>query len=86
MKEGIISDGLCVKVYNPVEKKLIAVYNNYSKAANKLGLTHKSVLYHINNKSRVMAPLLNMVVAIRLAQQKEVDINLITITSKRGKL
>lgn len=86
MKPGIVEDGLCVKIYNPEEKKLIAVFENYSKAANKLGLTHKAVLYYAQCKKRTIAPLFNMEVAIRMSKQKDEDLNLILITNKRGRL
>lgn len=86
MKEGIMEDGLCLKVYNPFIQKVIAVYDNYNKAANRLGLTVKCVVYYSKEKKRVMAPLLNQIVALRVSRLTEKEINQIIITNKRGHL
>jgi uncharacterized membrane protein len=86
MKEALMADGLCIKIYNPLEQKLVAVFDSYNKAANKLGVTRKTIVYHAQSKTRILSPILNIVVAVRLAKKSEEDINLITITNKRGRL
>lgn len=62
-------DDVCVKVYDPEKKELIATYENYSQASRKLGINPKSVYAACANKSRRFSPLLNKEVALRSASK-----------------
>ena len=60
-------DNTCIKVYNPAEQKLIAVFENYKKAANKLGISSAQVQHSCAKKTRAYCPLIDMEVALRLS-------------------
>lgn len=70
----------CVKVYDPTKQQLIAVYENYNKASNRLGITAAAILRRCAQKSRVWSPMMNMEIAIRLTSVKEGDSELIEKT------
>lgn len=78
-----VNDNTCVKVYDPVEKKLIAVYENYKKAGNKLGITSSAMQHACARKKRVLSPILRMEVAPRLSARKEGDPELIEQCNKK---
>lgn len=61
---------ICIKVYDPAKKELIATYKTYTQAARKLGLTYKIVYLACVNKTRRFSPYLNKEVAIRLSSIK----------------
>lgn len=63
----------CVKVYDPELKKLIAIYPNYLKAANKLGVSSSILQQKCTRKTRVFSPLYGKEVACRLSSVKEED-------------
>jgi hypothetical protein len=77
-------DNMCIKVYDPSNQKLIAVYTTFQKTANKLGLTYKIVHVKATSKKRVYAPLLDLEVAIRISVKKEGDDKLISQTQLKG--
>lgn len=76
-------DNTCIKVYNPAEQKLIAVFENYKKAGNKLGLSAAQVQHSCVKKTRAFSPLIGMEVALRLSAIKEGDLDRITHCSKK---
>ena len=67
-----VEDNTCVKVYNPKTKELIAVFDNYRKASDGLGLTYKVIQRRVANKERIFAPKFEIEVALRLGK-KEVE-------------
>lgn len=66
----------CIKVYDPEIKKLIGVYPNYLKAANKLGIGSSVVQQKCTRKTRVYSPLYGKEVACRLSSVKKEDVSL----------
>ena len=66
------ADDLCVKVYDPEKKELIAVYDNYSQAGKKLGLPTKVVYVACQNKTRRFSPFLNKEIALRTASKNNI--------------
>lgn len=84
MTNSIAEDNMCVKVYDPQHQKLIAVYENFQRASNKLGITSSIIHQKIARKTRAFSPTLNLEVAIRAASKKEGDDDLIIKTNKQG--
>lgn len=76
-------DNTCIKVYNPAEQKLIAVFENYKKAGNKLGISAAQVQHSCVKKSRAYCPLIDMEVALRLSALKDGDLDKINHCNKR---
>lgn len=76
---GLFKD-LCVKIYDPEQKKLIGVFNNFAKAANKLGVTSSVIHGKCSTKHRVFSPLLQKEVACRTARLTPEDELLINKT------
>ena len=70
MNEFHGDNDICIKVYDPAKKELIATYKTYTQAARKLGLTYKIVYIACVNKTRRFSPYLNKEVAIRLSSIK----------------
>lgn len=66
------ADDICIKVYDPEKKQLIAVYKNYTEAARKLGLTYKVIHAACINKTRRFSPILNKEVALRAAAKEKI--------------
>ena len=64
-------EDLCYKIYDPVEKKLIAVYNTCREASDKLGLTQKTIRGAATSKTRRFSEKLNKEVAIRRASKNQ---------------
>jgi hypothetical protein len=64
------ANDICIKVYDPSKQELIAVYDNYTQAAKKLGLTYKVVFNATMTKKRRYSPFLDKEVAIRVAGKK----------------
>ena len=82
---GLYND-TCVKVYDPIDKKLIAVFQNYLKAANRIGITSGQVQQRCQAKTRVYSPLYKKEIAIRLSGKKAGDDELIEKTIKNKTL
>lgn len=76
-------DNTCIKVYDPSRQKLIAVFENYKKAANKLGISSALVQHTCVKKARAYCPLIDMEVALRLSAIKEGDQDRITYCNKK---
>lgn len=76
-------DNTCIKVYNPAEQKLIAVFENYKKAGNKLGISAAQVQHSCVKKTRVYCPLIDMEVALRLSAIKDGDLEKINHCNKK---
>lgn len=72
MKEIFGADDICIKVYDPIKKELIATYSNYTEAARKLGLTYKIVYVACISKTRRFSPFLNKEVALRTSANKPI--------------
>ena len=68
-----IGDNTCVKIYDPVHKKLIAVFENFKKAGNKLGITSAAIQHACARKGRTFSRLLQKEVAPRLSAIKQGD-------------
>lgn len=79
-------DDTCVKVYDPAEKKLIGVFHNYLKAANRIGITASQVQQRCQAKTRVYSPVYKKEIAIRLSGKKPGDDELIDKTIKNKPL
>lgn len=77
-----LHDNTVVKVYNPLEKKLIAVFPSIAKAANRLGITSSKVQQRCSTKTQIFSPNLQMKVALRLAARKAADEILLVKTAK----
>lgn len=78
-----IPDNTCVKIYAPGEQKLIAVFENYKKAGNKLGCTAASVQHACVRKGRIFSQILGKEVAPRLSAVKDGDAEKIIHCSKK---
>lgn len=63
-------EDICYKIYDPVEKKLIATYNTCRETSDKLGLTPSSVRAAAVHKTRRYSEYLKKEVAIRMAPKK----------------
>ena len=67
------ADDICIKVYDPEKKELIAVYDNYQQAAKKLGINGKIIYNACIYKTRRYSPFLKKDVAIRTASKNKKD-------------
>ena len=76
------NDGTCVKVYNPIEKKVIGVYPTFKKASDRIGISEKWLKNKATNKTRIYSDFYGMDVAIRHSAMKEGDDVLIDKTLK----
>jgi hypothetical protein len=76
----------CIKAYDPSKQELIAVYNNYHQAANKLGTTPASIQHCCTRRGRTYSKTLNMEVAVRLATKKPGDEEMIEICKRKTTL
>lgn len=65
-------DGVCIKVYDPTTKSVIATYRNYAEASRKLGLTNRAVTHACVSKKRKYSPFLKKEVAIRISRNEKV--------------
>jgi hypothetical protein len=63
-------EDICVKVYDPEKKELIATYNTYKEASSKLGLSYKVISAAAKNKTRRFCDRLNKEIAIRIGSKK----------------
>lgn len=61
----------CVKIYDPELKKVIAVFPNYSKAANRLGILPSVVQQKCIRKTRVFSPTYGKEVVCRLSNKNK---------------
>jgi hypothetical protein len=64
-------EDVCVKVYDPEKKELIATYNTYKEASSKLGLTYKVISLAAKTKTRRFCQRFNKEIAIRVASSKK---------------
>jgi hypothetical protein len=63
-------DNISVKIYDPAKKELIATYNSYKDASQKLGMTYKVLKIAAKTKTRRFCERLNKEIAIREASLK----------------
>ena len=63
-------DDVCIKVYDPEKKELIATYDSYKEASSKLGLSYKVISGAVRNKTRRFCQRFNKEIAIRVAAKK----------------
>lgn len=80
------NDNTCIKVYDPNQKKVIGVYSNFRRAADRINISEKSLKTKASNKKRIYSEYYGMEVAIRHCSMKEGDDLLIQKTSKNQKL
>lgn len=66
---GITNEDTCVKVYNPVDKSVIGVYDNYDKASVDLGISWLQVFRRCADKERVHIKRFKIDVAVRLSKR-----------------
>jgi hypothetical protein len=66
MRNSISEDDLCIKVYDPRNRELIGIYENYKKAALKLGVSESLIRKKVASKKRMHSPMLNLEVAVRI--------------------
>lgn len=78
-----LHEDTCIKVYDPEIKKLIGVYENYAKAANRLGIASSAVQQRCMRKTRVYSPLYGKEVACRLSKRVPADEPAISQCSKK---
>lgn len=78
-----IPDNTCIKIYDPAHKKLIAVFENYKKAGNKLGCSATAIQHACVKKSRAFSQVLNQEIAPRLSAIKEGDLEKINHCYKK---
>jgi hypothetical protein len=82
MTLGIGTDNLCIKVYDPVNQKIIAVFDTYKKASARLGVSAELIHRKVTSKRRLYSPKYGLDVAVRIGQKtKEMD-ELILKTNK----
>ena len=65
-------EDVCLKVYNPETKKVIATYDTYKQASQNLGMLGKTIKYAAQTKTRRYCERLGMEIAIRFAPIKRV--------------
>jgi len=63
-------DDVCIKAYDPFKKELLSVYNTYTEAAQKTGISVRVLKIAIRSKTRRFSPLLKKEIAIRIASKK----------------
>lgn len=68
-----IPDNTCIKIYEPGEQKLIAVFESYKRAADKLGTTPSAIQHACSRRGRTHSNMLGRPVAPRLSAIKEGD-------------
>lgn len=68
-----IEDDLCIKVFDPETKTLIAIYENYKEAGKKLGIDMKMVYTGCTSKTKRFSSKLNKKVALRLANKNTIS-------------
>jgi hypothetical protein len=78
-----ISDNTCIKIYDPVQKKLIAVYENFKKAGNKLGVSPSAIQHACARRGRTFSNILQEDIAPRLSAIKEGDMDRINHCNKK---
>lgn len=78
-----IPDNTCVKIYDPERQKLIAVYENYKKAAFKLGSTPAAIQHACARRGRTYSQRLVKDIAPRLSAMKDGDLALINHCNKK---
>jgi hypothetical protein len=78
-----IPDNTCIKIYDPQRQKLIAVYENYKKAAYKLGCSAAAVQHACARRGRVYSQILDKEIAPRLSAIKDGDLAMITHCNKK---
>ena len=59
----------CIKVYDPIKKEVIAVYETYTKAARELGISDSVLKRAVQTKTRKFSPVLKKEVAVRIASK-----------------
>lgn len=62
---------LCVKVYDPSKKEVIAVYNSIKEASQKLGLGYNVIRSASQTKKRKYCERLGMEIAIRISENNK---------------
>jgi hypothetical protein len=67
-------EDICIKVYDPEKKEVIATYNSYKEASSKLGLTYKVIKGAAKTKTRRFCQRFNKEIAIRIAAKKKEEI------------
>jgi hypothetical protein len=84
LKDNIngLHEDTCIKVYDPELKKMIGIYANYAKAANKLGVISSAIQQRCIRKTRMFSPLYGKEVACRIAKRTTEDEALIAKCSK----
>lgn len=82
MRLGLGTENLCIKVFDPEDKKIIAVFDTYKKASARLGVRGELLLKKSNNKKRMYSPTYNKEVAIRIGAKTEEMDKLIDKTNK----
>lgn len=81
-RSDVLYEDTCIKVYDPEQKELVAVYKTYSKASNRLGVGHSTVQHKCESKRRMYSPMLKKEVAVRIGVMKEGDLELISLTDR----
>jgi hypothetical protein len=72
----------CIKVYDPIDKRLVGIYPSFAKAAHKLGLSASQVQQRCTTKTRVFSSKYGKEVACRLSRLKPEDEELMSKCSK----
>ena len=78
-----IGDNTCVKIYDPTRQQLIAVFENYKKAAAKLGSTPSCIQHAATKKARTFSQVLGKEIAPRLSTLTPGDLEKITYCNKK---
>jgi hypothetical protein len=88
MKDPLLDEfeGRCVKIYNPADKSLIGVYQNYKRASNKLHVHPATLRQKAKSKRRVFCETLGMEIAVRVSALGSKEEELISLTNKNGTL
>lgn len=81
-RNDLYNDNICIKIYNPNEKKLIGVFANFKKASAKIGLTPKVLKNRSIDKKRIFSEYYQSDIAIRVSSLKGDDTLLIEKTAK----
>ena len=61
----------CIKVYDPIKKECIAVYNSYYIAEKVLGLNMTTLKSISRNKTKRFSPFLNKEIAVRISAKEK---------------
>jgi hypothetical protein len=68
-----VYDDTCIKIYDPSQQKLIAVFENFKRAGVKLGVTPAAMQHACARRGRTFSKLLQIEIAPRIGALGETE-------------